>query len=220
MQESPATAGAILDAALKLAAASSWEAVRLHQVATELNVTLDDIRRHYRQKDDLVEAWFDRADQAMLKAASTAEFRYLSGRQRLYTIILAWLDALAAHRDATRQMLLYKLELGHVHLQVLGVMRISRTVQWMREAASQDSTDLARIMDEIALTSIYVATFARWLADDSAGYEKTKKFLDSVLAGKDHIEKGFGWMLPGFSRTEPVSVPQREPTVAEVPERR
>ena len=60
---------AILDTALRLADASSWEAVRLHQVAAALGISLDDIRSHYREKEDLVDAWFDRADRALLEQA-------------------------------------------------------------------------------------------------------------------------------------------------------
>ena len=47
----------------------------------------------------------------------------------------AWLGGMAAHRALTGQMLLYKLELGHLHLQAGALLRVSRTVQWWREAA-------------------------------------------------------------------------------------
>ena len=55
----------ILDTALKLAEQQSWETVRLHDVARELGIGLDDVRAHYAQKEDLIDAWFDRADQSM-----------------------------------------------------------------------------------------------------------------------------------------------------------
>ena len=55
----------IVDAAVTLAEERSWEAVRLHDVAAALNITLDDIRRHFREKEDIVDAWFDRADSAI-----------------------------------------------------------------------------------------------------------------------------------------------------------
>ena len=65
---------AIVDTAVAIAERSSWEAVRLFDVATELAISLDDIRIYFREKEDLVDAWFDRADSQMLKAAETAEF--------------------------------------------------------------------------------------------------------------------------------------------------
>ena len=171
----------ILDKALEQAEASSWEQLHLHAVAAALDITLDEIRQYFPQKDDLVEAWFDRADRALLSSPHTEDFLDLSLNERLYQVIVCWLDALATHRRLTREMLAYKLEPGHIHLQALGIMRISRTVQWFNEAACHDSTGLQRIIDECALTTIYLATFARWLFDDSANNRKSKDALKTAL---------------------------------------
>ena len=102
----------VLDKALELAEASSWEALHLHEVAAALDITLDEIREHYRQKDDLVEAWFDRADSTMLGERASLEFAQLSSRERIQKTIMTWLQALAEHRRITGEMLRYKLELG------------------------------------------------------------------------------------------------------------
>jgi AcrR family transcriptional regulator len=171
----------ILDKALEQAEASSWEQLHLHAVAEALNITLDEIRQYFPQKDDLVEAWFDRADRALLSAAHSADFLDLPLHERLQQVITSWLDALAPHHRLTREMLAYKFEFGHIHLQVLGIMRVSRTVQWFREAACHDSTGLQRILDECALTTIYLTTFARWLFDDSADCRNSKELLNTAL---------------------------------------
>jgi AcrR family transcriptional regulator len=171
----------ILDKALEQAEASSWEQLHLHAVAEALNITLDEIRQYFPQKDDLVEAWFDRADRALLSAAHSKDFLDLPLYERLHQVIVNWLDALAPHHRLTREMLAYKFEFGHIHLQALGIMRISRTVQWFREAACHDSTGLQRIIDECALTTIYLTTFARWLFDDSANNRKSKDVLNTAL---------------------------------------
>jgi ubiquinone biosynthesis protein COQ9 len=171
----------ILDKALEQAEATSWEQLHLHAVAEVLNITLDDIRQFFPQKDDLVEAWFDRADRALLSAAHSEDFLDLTLDGRLFQVIVCWLDTLAPHRRLTREMLAYKFEFGHVHLQALGIMRISRTVQWFREAACHDSTGLQRIIDECALTTIYLATFACWLFDDSTSQRKSKDALNTAL---------------------------------------
>jgi ubiquinone biosynthesis protein COQ9 len=60
-------------------------------------------------------------------------------------------------------------------------MRISRTVQWFREAARHDSTGLRRILDESGLTAIYLAAFGRWLFDDSRDSRESKAFLARAL---------------------------------------
>ena len=171
----------ILDKALEQAEALSWEQLHLHAVARALNITLDEIQLYFPQKDALVEAWFDRADRALLSAAHSEDFLDRPLYERLQQVIVSWLDALAPHRRLTREMLAYKFEFGHIHLQALGIMRISRTVQWFREAACDDSTGLQRIINECALTTIYLTTFARWLFDDSANNRKSKDVLNTAL---------------------------------------
>jgi AcrR family transcriptional regulator len=172
----------IVDAALALAEQRSWEAVRLHDVAAALGIALDDIRRHFREKEELVDAWFDRADQAMLVTAATPEFLALATRERLHRVIMRWLEALHPHRRVTRQMILGKLEPGHLHIQIPGLLRISRTVQWMREAAGFQPPGMTRrALEEVVTTAIYLMTFAHWMADDSPQSARTAAFLDRRL---------------------------------------
>jgi AcrR family transcriptional regulator len=173
MKKKPATPDQILDTALHLADACGWERLHLFEVAATLDIGLDEISLHYRDKDDLVEAWFDRADRAMLGHARNPGLHPLNTEQRLESCLLAWLDSLATHRSVSAQMLLYKLEPGHIHLQVLGFMRISRTVQWWREAAGRKSRHLCRIAEETLLTSAYLRSFVHWLRhpeEDAAAF--------------------------------------------------
>lgn len=170
----------ILDSALKLAEDSSWEDVQLKDVANDLGISLFEIQQHYSQKDDLVEAWFDRADQTMLQL-SPDELTEIELADRLQKIIFTWLDTLADHKIITRDMLWYKLEPLHLHLQVLGLLRISRTVQWIQELAGLNDRFLQRIINEIGLTSIYVCTFLYWLQDTSDKQKGTHRFLERKI---------------------------------------
>ncbi len=172
----------IVDTALDLAGRSSWEAVRLHHVATALEITLDDVRAHFREKEDIVDAWFDRADGALLRESAASDFGTLSVRVRLHRLVMAWLGALAAHRRVTRQMVLGKLEPGHVHYQVAGLLRVSRTVQWLREAAHRETVLPWRAIEESALTGIYLATFVHWMWDESPEAKQTAALLERLLA--------------------------------------
>jgi AcrR family transcriptional regulator len=186
----------ILDTAVRLAEGSSWESVRLYHVATEMGMDLEVIHHFYRQKDDLVEAWYDRADRAMLADAALPDYLSLTTRERLHRSIMRWLMSMQRHRRVSRDMLMYKLELGHVHLQVLGLLRISRTVQWMLESAHRDAVHLHRVVEEIGLTNIYLASFTYWLFDDSNNAEKTRRLLDRFLHRAETVAK----FLTPFSR--------------------
>jgi AcrR family transcriptional regulator len=171
----------ILDSALQLADVCGWERLHLFEVAAALGAGLDDIAPHYRDKDALVEAWFDRADLAMLARARQPDLAELNAEQRLEACLLAWLESLAAHRAVTGQMLLYKLEPGHIHLQVLGLMRVSRTVQWWREAAGRETLHLRRIAEETLLTGAYLRSFVHWLRHPEEDAAEFRAFLRGQL---------------------------------------
>jgi hypothetical protein len=79
-------------------------------------------------------------------------------------------------------MLRYKFQPEHLHLQALGIMRISRTVQSMREVAQLPEVGWRREVGEAALTAIYLSTLARWLSDASPDNARTHAFLDGLLA--------------------------------------
>jgi AcrR family transcriptional regulator len=190
MQQDSQLADRILDTALAIAGNASWEDLQLHEVATTLDIPLDRIREYYAQKDDLAEAWFDRADRALLSWQPEQTFYRLAEVTRLQQVIMHWFDALAPQRRITREMLCYKLEFGHIHLQALGVMRISRTVQWFREAARLQARSLQRIVEETAVTGIYLASFGRWLYDTSPDSRETRHFLEAALG-----------LLPGKKNT-------------------
>jgi AcrR family transcriptional regulator len=179
----------IVDAALELGKQQSWEAVRLHAVAVATGISLNKERIYFREKEDLVDAWFDRADSAMLQEAEKPDFQVLSSRQRLHRLIMTWLATLAPHRNVTRQMILGKMELGHLHIQIPGLMRISRTVQWMREAARLDATYVRRALEETGLTSIYLMTFFYWMKDNTPNSEKTSSFLNGLLGITEKLDQ-------------------------------
>ncbi len=179
----------IVYTAIGLAEQRAWEAVRLHDVAAALGISLDEVRLHFREKEDLADAWFDRADGAMLRAAEASEFPALSARERLHRLVMAWLGALAPHRKVTREMIYGKLEPGHLHIQIPGLMRVSRTVQWIREAAHRDATFLRRALEETALTSIYLMTFFYWMRDDTPDSARTSRFLERRLAAAERLDR-------------------------------
>jgi AcrR family transcriptional regulator len=188
------TRDSILDAALDLAAKKSWESLRLHDVAAELQISLNDVRVHFQEKEALTDAWFDRADAAMLQETAKPDFTALSTRERLHRLIMIWLQALAVHRRVTRQMICGKFEPGHFHYQYAGLLRVSRTVQWLREAAGRDAVLPWRALEEVALTAIYLAAFLYWMQDESEGAVRTATFVDNLLT---RTERTAQW-IPGF----------------------
>jgi AcrR family transcriptional regulator len=186
MQSEPQVAkSAILEVALQLAEKSSWDSIHLFDIAREMGITLADIHRHVPNKDALTEAWFDVADAALLRLAQTPGWQQLPQRERLHQACTAWLDTLAPHRRLTREMLGYKLQPEHVHLQARGIMRTSDTVQWIREVALLPEVGWRRELAEAVLTSIFLTVFTHWLFDASQHSQRTKALLAQLLRGAD-----------------------------------
>lgn len=174
----------LLDQALIIGEQQGWEAVHLHQLADACGVTLLDVQRFYRQKDELVDAWLSRADRALLTETGPSSS---SAVERLEQALLRWLSVLAVHKRLTRQMLAYKLEPGHLHLQLRLITRVSRTVQWWREVSRREQTGLAQTLDEIALSSIFLVTVSYFLFDDSAEFRRTRHLLQLKLMAHQAI---------------------------------
>jgi AcrR family transcriptional regulator len=168
---------AILDAALALAGERGWGGFHLHDVAERLGIPLVEIARFFPDKDALGNRLFARATEAMLALRDDAAFRTLSTEERAYRAIAAWFGALAEHRAVARDIFLYKLAPSHVHLQAALVVALSRTVQWVREAAGLETAGRARRREETRLTLVFAATFAFWLTDRSPEQERTLAFL-------------------------------------------
>lgn len=186
MAKPPPTSDRILAAALDLAEDEGWGALRLGRVADRLGVAPAQIRRHFRDKDAIADAWLARADAAMLVRRSRA-FARKPPPERLLTVIVDWLDALAPHRRVTGEMLAEKLYPGHPHHNIGLVLSLSRTVQWIRDAAGLDATGRRKQIEEIGLSALFAATVVRWLKDESPGQEKTRAFLAGRLADADRI---------------------------------
>ena len=172
---------AILDAALALAGERGWSAIHLHDVAERLGISLAEIRHLFPDKDAVGNRLFVRATDAMLALRDQAGSRALPTQERIYRAITTWFDTMAPHRVPARSILLYKFAPAHVHHQAALVVALSRTVQWIREAAELTATGRERRREEMWLTLLLIATVLFWFADPSPHQERTHAFLRRQL---------------------------------------
>jgi len=171
----------IFDKAVELAQQSSWEAFSIAELASSLQCSMAELKSHFRSKDDIAEVFFDRADEAMLKMASQPEFNAQYVDNRLLECIMCWFNTLVPYKALIKEVLAYKLEPGHFHLQAHGITRISRTVQWFLEASGRKRKGVARITDEVAITGAYLTSFAFFLSDNSTNHQRTRKLLSNLI---------------------------------------
>jgi AcrR family transcriptional regulator len=183
------TADEIVDAAIRLGEERGWDCVHLYDVADRMSIPLAQIERYFRNKDEVAEAWFRRADHAVTVCAGEAGWLNLSVRERLSRAMRAWFTALESHKSIAVAMLRYKVQPDHIHLVVQGVLRTSATVQWFRETARVPSTGLRRELEEPALTAIFLSTLAVWLVERTPGTPRTWAWMETQLAIADGIAK-------------------------------
>ncbi|MBM7456395.1 AcrR family transcriptional regulator [Oceanisphaera litoralis] len=169
---------AILDTALHLALHRGWHGFGLRELAEARALSLAELNRHFRSRDDLAEALFDRADDTLLSLPLDPQEPM---HERLLTGIMVWLDYLAPYRPLVKEILGYKLEPGHLHLQAHGVTRISRTVQWLLETADWTTGGWRRTSAELTLTGIYLTAVASFVVDASDNLNTTRTLVHGLL---------------------------------------
>jgi len=187
----------IVDETLALAETEGWEKVRLRLVAARCGVPLSEVLSHYRDIDAVANAWFRRAWAAMLAPAPDG-FMDLPAEERLHLVFMRWFDALAPHRRVSVEMIRAKIYPSHPHHWVPLIFNLSRTIQWVRDAAGLDATGFRQQVEEVGLTLLFLATLAVWARDGSDGQERTRDFLRRRLARADRRMTGlFGQRAPG-----------------------
>ena len=158
--------------------------MRLRDVANRLKISPAELRTHYRDLDAVADAWFVRAMDAML-APPPRNFLAEPTEARLFLLMMRWFDALAPHRKVTGQMLREKLYPSHPHHWVPMIFNLSRTIQWLRDAAALDAEGRRRQIEEVGLTALFLATLTVWLNDETRDQERTRAFLRRRLARAD-----------------------------------
>ncbi|PXX97386.1 TetR/AcrR family transcriptional regulator [Halomonas sp. LBP4] len=189
----------VVEEAVRQGEILGWQAVRLTEVAARLGVPMSQVLAEYRDLDAVANAWFRRGWQAMLDEKPEG-FAHWPEQARLEHCLLAWFGAFAAHRRVTVEMLRTKAHLPHLHTWVPMVFDLSRTIQWLREAAALEArygSRRARV-EEMALTALFTATLAVWARDHSENQTRTRRFLEKRLSRGDSWMK---WVPGGHTRT-------------------
>ncbi len=171
----------IIDAAFSLAHQHGWANILISDVAKRLNCSISAIHCQFRSKDDIAEAWFDTVDSKTLQACEQQIETVNDPQQRLQLCIMTWFRQLQPHKKLVKDILLYKLEPGHLHLQAHGITRVSRTVQWFLDVCQRKYPGIEQIYDEATVTAAYLASFTKFFSDDSTDLQQTQRRLQRIL---------------------------------------
>jgi ubiquinone biosynthesis protein COQ9 len=129
---------------------------------------------------DMVDAWFETIDAAMLAALPPETLRAMKIRDRITALVEARLALLAPHRESLRRAL----AVLALPRNVARAARLGwRSADAMWAAAGDTATDFNHYSKRTILGSVYAATIAVLLNDESENWSETRAFLGRRIAG-------------------------------------
>lgn len=129
---------------------------------------------------DMVSAWFAAVDAEMLERLPADQLAAMKIRDRITALVEARIDILAPNRESLRRAL------GVLALptNVALAARLGwRAADTMWAAAGDTATDFNHYSKRAILGSVYAATMAVFLNDESEGHADTRAFLARRIAG-------------------------------------
>lgn len=128
---------------------------------------------------DMVDAWFASVDTEMLERLPADQLAAMKIRDRITGLVEARLAILAPHRESLRRALAVLALPGNV---ALGLRLGWRAADAMWAAAGDTATDFNHYSKRAILGSVYAATMAVFLNDESDGHADTRAFLARRIA--------------------------------------
>ena len=135
---------------------------------------------------DMIAAWIESTDARMKAAFADGHLATLKVRDRIRTLVLFRLDAIAGMEEALRRALAIQAMPQNL-ARTLGIGWHSADLMW--RLAGDTATDYNHYTKRALLTGIYTATLAVFLDDESEGKEATRAFLDRRIENVMQFEK-------------------------------
>ena len=143
---------------------------------------------------DVITAWIDSIDAAMVVALTPEHLATLKIRDRIRTLVQFRLDAVTGREEALRRALAIMAMPQNV-AQSLKTGWRSADLMW--RLAGDTATDYNHYTKRAILASIYGATLAVFVEDDSEGKAETRAFLDRRIEDVMKFEKAKAqWLNP------------------------
>ena len=134
----------------------------------------------------IADSWFARALTDMLVSPNEG-FSDRPARERLFIVIVRWLDSLAEHHQVSAQMIHQKLYFFHPQHWIPMISSLSTLVHWILDASMIQSHGRQRRLEELGTTLLVLATLNVWVKDDTKGQIRTHTFLRKQLDHADGI---------------------------------
>ncbi|HLL58889.1 MAG TPA: COQ9 family protein [Allosphingosinicella sp.] len=181
-----------------------WSDKALAMAASELGVPADRARLCFPDGPvQMIDAWFDAIDIAMVKAYPLERISKLKIRERIRDLVLYRIEVVNPHKEALRRALAI---LAQPQNAITGAKLAWRSADRMWRIAGDRSTDFNHYTKRGILSALYTSTMLVFLDDDSEGLVSTRGFLDRRIDDVMNFEKlkaswrGSRQRLPSLSR--------------------
>jgi ubiquinone biosynthesis protein COQ9 len=186
------------------AAFDGWTEAALAMAAAELGVPADRARIAFPGgAREMIDAWFDSVDKAMLLAFPPERIAEMKIRARIRELTLFRFHHVAPHREALRRALSI---LAMPQNALEGTRLAWRSVDRIWRLAGDTATDFNHYSKRAILAGVYSATSLVFLDDESEDLADTAAFLDRRIDGIMRFEKakaswrGTRERMPSLSR--------------------
>ncbi|WP_095012702.1 COQ9 family protein [Tsuneonella mangrovi] len=143
---------------------------------------------------DMIAAWIATIDASMEAALPPEKLGKMKVREKIAALVLARLDAIAGKEESLRRaMAIMAMPQSALRATRLGWNSADR----MWRMAGDTATDYNHYTKRAILGSIYAATLAVFVNDESEGKADTRAFLDRRIEGVMRFEKAKARLLKG-----------------------
>lgn len=186
----------------KHAVFDGWSETAISAAAAELGVPAERARLAFKQGSaQMIDAWFDSVDRAMLLAFPPERIAAMKVRERIRALILFRLELILPQREALRRALAI---LAMPQNLADGARLAWRAADRIWRLAGDTATDFNHYSKRTILIGVYGSTSIVFLDDDSDGLAATRAFLDRRIDEVMSFEKAKarwrGTRLPSLSR--------------------
>ena len=193
--------GAIIAAALRLAAERPWAQVMLADIAEASGATLLALKKEFASKGEVLAAFMAAVDDQMLAHAPRRAAEQ-PARDALFEVIMGRFDVLAPYKAALRSIA------GSGVPEPVLISSLLVSQRWMLEAAGVGTGGLEGGFRIAGLATVYASVFRTWLADDDQGHARTMAALDRRLRRGERTLKRIDEVCSGLMRFASAAMPR------------
>lgn len=169
------------------AAFDGWSPRALAMAAEELGVPADRAALAFPGgQAEMIDAWFDSVDRAMLEAFPPERIAAMKIRARIRELVLFRLNEIRAHREALRRALAV---LALPQNAPRAARLAWRSADRIWRTAGDTATDFNHYSKRAILTGVYASTTFVFLDDETDDLTETRAFLDRRIDDVMRFEK-------------------------------